>query len=175
MDDLDFLDYDSELTDDAKRFGLKAQGGNARVDDTVGTIGTVHPAPVVIPVTLSSDLREALIIAKEVYGETNSAHSEVFCHWVDDALLSATSVGETKEMLSILHEDKEGFGGRLGWKSVLDGEVVHLKARRHAAICAMNIVRAVLNKLKGIDYEKWVERSLYRATKAEGDAKGEPQ
>lgn len=160
--DLDYLDYDNVLSADASQFGLVAQGG-AIVADT-GVVAT-PPHETFIPKTL----QQALVVARETYGETNSEHSEVFCHWVGDVLLGATNVKETKEMLSVLHDDKESFGGRVS----VSKTATRLRARRHASICAMNIVRAVLNKLKGLDYEQWVVRSLYRATLAEGDVKGE--
>lgn len=196
--DLSFLDFDITLADDAARFGLKAQG-DACVDDTdaevvapsLPPIPTVPPEPVDVPVetvvapsepkrtgaivsptfkeaVVSRVLYDALVIAKETYGETNSEHSEVFCHWVDDALQSFTTVRETKEMLEILHQDKEGFSGRLS-ATAAD----YVAARRHASICAMNIVRAMLNNFRGLSCEQWIERSLYRAMLAEGDIKGE--
>lgn len=170
MGDTDFLDFDITLDDDAQRFGLKAQG-DARIDDTE----PVQVAPVTEVVTKQT-LHEALVIAKEIYGETNSGHSEAFCHWVDDVLLGTSSVRETKAMLEILHADKEGFGGRMCWFSAAHQNIKagRLRARRHASICAMNVARAVLNKFHGLNYEQWIARSLYRATKAEEDSKSNP-
>lgn len=206
MSNIDFLDFDITLDADAQRFGLKAQGDACVDDtveleeppvipeppvpipepepepeilellEIAVTEILVTPSPAFEETAVPRELYEALLIAKEVYGETNSEHSEVFCHWIDDVLLGATTERETKEMLEALHSDKEGFGGRLSWQRAINPSVrvEHLRARRHASICAMNIVRAILNSLRGLSYEQWIERSLYRATKAEGDAKGEP-
>jgi len=171
MNDNVNLDYDSDLAADALQFGLKAQGVNAAEAEAEAEVDTGEVSP---PVYLPRELYNVLIIAREVYGETNSEHSEVFCDWVSDILEGRSTVRETKEMLELLHNDKQGFTGRLSWQVEESEKVRHMRARRHASICAMNIVRAVLNRFKGLSYDLWLERSRWRATRAETDAKDVP-
>lgn len=169
------LDYDDELELDAQQFGLDAQGA-AKVAD--GQITTVPPKAQAaqlsnLSLLLPEPLYQALVIAREVYGETNSEHSEVFCDWIGDVIAASSSIRETKEMLNVLHSDKENFGGHLAWtKDKEDEKKRAVRARRHASICAMNITRAVLNRLKGLEYKQWLERAMWRAVQAENDMKG---
>lgn len=167
--DLDCLDYDDDLTADAEMFGQqKAQGG-------ADQLSLPEEAPGVLEPKLSS-LEEALCVAREVFGETNSEHSEAFYQWVQTVLEGGVDIKAAEEMLAMLLEDKESFGGRASWKQY-EGESIikieRLRARRHASICAMNVVHAVLNKFRGRSYMLWVERSLWRATRAEKDVKTE--
>ena len=167
MDDID-LDYDNDLAKDAEMFGQqKAQGG-----------ADMHQLSLPLEVARSKtrSLEEALYIAREVYGETNSEHSEAFHQWVQTVLEGGVDIKAAEEMLAMLLEDKESFGGRASWKQYEGENVIkieRLRARRHASICAMNVVHAVLNKFRGRSYMLWVERSLWRATRAEKDVKTE--
>jgi len=173
MDDID-LDYDNDLAKDAEMFGQqKAQGGA----DIHQLQQRIKEAMVLSkPMLTTRSLEEALYIAREVYGETNSEHSEAFHQWVQTVLEGGVDIKAAEEMLAMLLEDKESFGGRASWKQY-EGESVtkieRLRARRHASICAMNVVHAVLNKFRGRSYMLWVERSLWRATRAEKDVKTE--
>lgn len=163
------LDYDDELASDAQQFGLDAQGA---VTVAAKPVLVVPPKSHQVS-SLPEVLYEALVVAREVYGETNSEHSEVFCDWISDVMTSISSIRETKAMLEVLHGDKENFGGHLAWtKDKKDLKKQARRARRHASICAMNVTRAVLNRLKGLEYEQWLERAMWRAVQAENDMKG---
>lgn len=171
MNEID-LDFDDDLEADAKMFGQRAQG-----DAVVASEPPVHQLlQQLVGLELIESLEGALHIAQEVYGETNSAHGEMFYRWTQAALEGQVSIEGTQEMLMLLHRDKESFGGRASWKQSMKGctDVVRrLRARRHAAICAMNVVRAVLNKLRGQSHMLWVRRSLWRASEAAKDVKSE--
>jgi len=101
----------------------------------------------------------------------------MFCHWVEDALHSVTTLQETKEMLAVLYKEKEAltsYWGRVRYTPThltqrRQLRIQQIEARRAAAICAMNCVRAVLNKMKGVPYVIWVERTLWRASLASED------
>lgn len=167
MSDID-LDFDDDLAQDAKAFGQQIAQGDADQLSLPKSEEPSGPKP--------TSLEGALCVAREVYGETNSIHSEVFCQWVQVVLEGEVDIRAAEEMLAMLHSDKESFGGRAAWKQYeggVTGKVVHLRARRQAAICAMNVVHAVLNKARGRGYMLWVERSLWRATRAEKDVKSE--
>lgn len=168
MNDID-LDFDDELATDAEAFGVqKAQG--------VSMPQLSHPAESRRHEPEIMSLEYALYTARTVYGETNSRCGEAFFQWVQAALADDTGVEETSAMLQLLHRDKESFGGRIAWKQLIDGRTSiteRLRARRHASICAMNVVHAVLNKLKGRSYSLWIQRALWRATKTENDIKTE--
>jgi len=164
MDEID-LDFDDDLEADAEAFGMVAQGDAKQ-----------QPQAPSVPQSKTGSLEEALHIAQIVYGETNSAHGEMFYRWVQVVLDGAVDVEATTEMLTLLRKDRESFGGRASWKQYMYGDtkvVERLRARRHAAMCAMNIVRAVLNKTLGRGYTLWVQRSLWRAVQAEKDVKTE--
>lgn len=169
MSDID-LDFDDDLEADAKAFGQqKAQGGACKLSPPEEAPGVSEPR--------TGSLEEALYIAQEVYGETNSEHSEAFHQWVQAVLEGGVDTGAAEEMLAMLHSDKESFGGRVSWQQYESSsnvdKIAQLRARRHASICAMNIVHAVLNKFRGRRYMLWVERSLWRAVQAEKDVKSE--
>lgn len=165
------LDYDDDLAKDAEIFGQQIAQGDAE------KLSHLHlRAPDALQAKAGS-LEEALYITREVYGETNSKHSEMFYRWAQAVLEGGVDIKAAEEMLALLHGDKESFGGRLSWRKWLEQEHItkteHLCARRHASICAMNVVHAVLNKFRGRGYMLWVERSLWRATRAEKDVKSE--
>ena len=169
MDKID-LDFDDDLAKDAEAFGQQiAQGGvDQQSYPAEAASGVLQPK--------LGSLEEALHIAMEIYGETNSTHSEVFRQWAQVVLKGGVDIKAAEEMLASLFEDKESFGGRACWRRYMDGHadvVDRLRARRNAAICAMNVVHAVLNKFRGKSYQLWVERSLWRAVKAEKDVKSE--
>lgn len=162
------LDYDDDLERDAEQL---AQGvsSTSMPQSVVKDKGKAAAAAVCVEKTLE----QVLSVAKEVYGETNSEHSEMFCHWVDDVLKGTTNVRETKELLVLLYENKQYFTGCAGWNRSTGRpeRAVQLEARRNASICAMNVTRAVLNKLKGLEYGAWLERALWRASRTEMDIK----
>lgn len=163
------LDYDDNLEADAEAFGQH----RGYADQLSLPLEPTSP----VVVSVAGTLEEALYIARDVYGETNSEHSEAFFQWVQAVLEgSIIDIKVAEEMLSMLHGDRESFGARVGWKTFMQSDpsvVVRLRARRQASICAMNIVRAVLNKARGRCYMQWVQRSLWRATQTEKDVKSE--
>ena len=171
MSDID-LDYDDDLEADAEAFGQQKAQGDAGVHQL--SLFRLK-APEALQARTGS-LEEALYVAREIYGETNSTHSEMFYQWVQTVLEGATvDIKVAEEMLQLLHADKENFGGRLSWqqRAGKDAKLERIHARRHASICAMNIVHAVLNKARGRHYMLWVERALWRAVRAEKDIKSE--
>lgn len=166
MDEID-LDFDDDLVVDAETFGMQKAQGGAKVDVAV------HQPLLPIPAQQCS-LEEALCIAREVYGETNSKYSESFCQWVQSVLEGRVDIEETKALLRLLCVDKDNYGGRAGWKKFMQedaNKIERLRARRNAAICAMNVVHAILNKTKGKAYALWIHRALWRASEAEKDVK----
>ena len=168
------LDYDDDLKADAAAFGQQLCDLPAK-RSAQGVVEPQPQPPSKLQVKTGS-LEEALYIAREVYGETNSVHSELFYKWVQAVLEGGSiDIKATEEMLMLLHKDKENFGGRISWVQYVGKQVKaeRLQARRHASICAMNIVRAVLNKARGCSYMLWVQRSLWRAVQTEKDVKSE--
>lgn len=161
------LDFDDDLLADVEAFGMQKAQGDAKV--TVA----VHQPLLQIPAQQCS-LEEVLRIAREVYGETNSKHSESFCQWVQSVLEGRVNVEETRALLLLLCEDKDSYGGRVGWKKFMQedaNKIERLRARRNAVICAMNVVHATLNQKKGRPYALWIHRALWRASEAEKDVK----
>lgn len=171
MNDID-LDYDDDLEADAQLFGQQIAQGGAYEHQ----LSQLHLEPPDVLQAKTGSLEEALYVAREIYGETNSTHSEMFYQWVQTVLEGTTiDIRVAEEMLQLLHADKENFGGRLSWQQHAgkDAKLVRIRARRHASICAMNIVHAVLNKARGRQYMLWVDRALWRAVRAEKDVKSE--
>lgn len=176
------LDFDDDLTADAKAFGQQKAQGDVGID---GDNHWQHPSEgppehlewQQLKRFTPGSLEDALRIAQEVYGETNSENSGAFHQWVEVVLEGGVDIKAAEEMLTLLHTDKENFGGRLSWRRLSEqehiNEVERLRARRHASICAMNIVHAVLNSFRGRSYTLWIQRSLWRATRAEKDIKSE--
>jgi len=174
VDELD-LDYDDDLTQEAAEFARvhKAQGGDGSTGST-GQSSSVVDHPATVP--LDKSLEEAIRIAREIYGETNSKHSEAFCHWAQDILAGCMSVKESKALLELLHEDKDIFSAR--WRvAYLNGQeevADRLHARWMTVFCAANVIRAVINKFKGREYAMWIDRAIYRASMTENDVKSLP-
>jgi len=168
------LDFDNALQSDAEGFGI-AQGGPGPFTPPETCLSRGESGSTVEVFTPTSSLEQALYVAREVFGETNSVCSTMFCHWVEDALHSVTTLQETKEMLAVLYEEKQAltsYWGRVRYMPLTKSrqlKVQRIEARRAAAICAMNCVRAVLNKMKGLPYAIWVERTLWRASLASED------
>ncbi len=161
------LDFDDDLVADAEAFGMQKAQGDAKVDVDL------HQSLLPIPAQVCN-LEEALHIAREVYGETNSKYSEAFCQWVQGVLEGRVVIEETKELQVLLCEDKDNYGGRVGWKKFMQedaNKIERLHARRNAVICAMNVIHATLNREKGKPYSQWIHRALWRAAEAEKDVK----
>jgi hypothetical protein len=118
------------------------------------------------------NLNTLLIVAREVYGETRSNHSEFFCQWTNDVISGTTTLHESATLRQLIGNDRDSFSGRYHLQLHRQNEVDWLYARWQACFCAINTIRAVMNKMKGMPYGKWIERALYRATLTEADIKG---
>lgn len=164
MDDIN-LDYDDDLSSDASQFELTDVQRYVLGEFTQGDA---------LPTGLPVHLVRVLHVAREVYGETNSKQSGVFHRWVQDILEGGTTIRETREMLSLLYEERDDYALRMNaCLRHADGlRAEQYRKRRQAVICAQMVVRAVLNKFRGLPYTLWLNRCLWRATQAEGDMRG---
>lgn len=177
------LDYDEELQKDtAYLFPESVAQGDALTTEAVIVKAADRPRLILSKRPGGQDgdgvvdihsLGYVLTLAQEVYGETNSRYSEQFCHWLEDVYTGTVNVNDTRELMLLLGKDKVNYRSRYGQQGRFgDGaDVERLHARWMATFCALNVMRAVLNVMRGKSPVIWIERALYRATLTEADIK----
>ena len=170
------LDFDDDLEEEAKLLNIMTYGGvnipPPLVDSPEESIrGEECPALLQIDYA-QLEYRCLLAAAGETYGETNSRYSQVFCVWLRSHYEYDSTVEQAKEVLNLVNRDKDRYSARyhiLKRKGITEA---WLFARWNACFCATSILRATINKLRGLPYTLWLERTAYRIGKAEADIKG---
>lgn len=157
------LDYDNALASDAQSFGLDVKKPEL-------------PLPIPLPVEpveivdLQCSLKDALLAARDVYGESNSHFAEDFYRWVQSVFSGQVSETTSKEMLQLLYQERAYWGMRM--QIARRGK--EMRARRNAVLSAQAVVRAVLNHLAGRTVRVWIQKCLWRASlAAESDNKSD--
>jgi len=170
MDDIN-LDFDDELTSDAQLLAFQVQV----------QVPIQEPEPKPEPIQAQGDkisclpqeLAAACRMACSIYGETNSEYSEMFNHCVDDLTVGYFKLEAVQELQKLLHSDKDRASAR--WhharRKTQIAKATMLRARWMAVCCAENVLRAVINFIKGLPYRQWIDRAHYRATLTEHDFK----
>jgi len=163
------LDFDDDLARDAQALQFHKQTDIAQA----GKVVAPHIKPPPVLSVLPEELHNALLIARECYGETHSNSSELFCHFVNDVSVGGSNETEAKELRNLLNFDKSNFTGR--WCQAISREQYEraekCQARRMAVWGAQNIIHAVINYWKGRDHRIWIQKALYRFTLTENDDK----
>ena len=172
------LDFDDGLEEERDIFGIAAQLVKERVTPptlTKQVATTPKATDWKRQIPLQITIPEAVFVAQQVYGLTNSAAAEEFYQWAVQYLTGQMELSQfSKDMQHTVAVQNALKKERNYWlpRACMVTQGGEFLAKRHEAVlCALLSVRAVLAR-PGLE-TKWIERCLYRAGKSIGDIKTE--